>query len=279
MDSSDDEHKPSSVYLVIAIILAVLIFLNVLIGVVYLLIPKECLDCHGAAYRRRAAAAGAEDGGGFYHRARRGTQHGYEVARSIYISGAQGQQVTIINGIVEVDDELDAWAYWATDSEETLRGIPLNTAQPQYQPQSRYEMHSTDASIAVRATPGNNVMISDYNYGHCDEQDAPEMQLTSDGIITGVSNQESLALDLAGYDAPPPMESAPERAVTRPPLARSIDVYPPPPHTPSTVRTWGRDSDATIRPVIESPRREVGGARDKRYSRQIQGEGWLVEDM
>jgi hypothetical protein len=178
-----------------------------------------------------------------------------------------------------VDDELDAWAYWATDSEETLRGIPLNAAQPQYQRQSRHDMPNNDAAIAARATPSGTAMVADYDYGHSYEQDAPEMQLTSDSIITGVSSQTGLVLDLAGYDAPPLMESAPERAVTRPPLARSIDVYPPPPHTPSTVRTWGRDSDATIRPVVESPRREVGGARDKRYSRQIQGEGWLVEDM
>lgn len=279
MASSYDEHKPASIYLVIAIILAVLIFLNVLLGVVYLLIPKECLDCHGAAYRRRAAAAAAaaEDGSGFYHRARRGP-HGYEMARSIYISGSQGQQVTIINGIVEVDDELDAWAYWATDSEETLRGIPLNTAQPQYQRQSQYDMHNDDVAvvaIAARATPTATVMASDYDYRHSYEQDAPEMQLTSDGIVTGTPNQRGLVLDLAGYDAQPPMESVPERAVTRAPLARSIDVFPPPPQTPSTVRTWGRDSDATIRPVVESPRREVGGARDKRYSRQAQGEDCL----
>lgn len=275
MASSDDEHKPASVYLVIAIILAVLIFLNILLGIVYLLIPKECFDCQGAAYRRRvAAAAAAEDGGGFYHRARRGA-HGYEVARSIYISGSQGQQVTIINGIVEVDDEIDAWAYWATDSEETLRGIPLNTAQPQYQRQSRYGMQNNDAAIAARTTPTATAMVSDYDYHHSYEQDAPEMQLTSDGIVTMMPNQGDLVLGLAGYDALSPMEAVPERAVTRPPLARSIDVYPPPPQTPSTVRTWGRDSDATIRPVVESPRREIGEARDKRYSRQVQGEDCL----
>lgn len=269
--ASSDEHKPATVYLVIAIILAVLIFLNILLGVVYLLIPKDCFDCQGAAYRRRvAAAAAAEDGGGFYQRARRGP-HGYEVARSIYISGSQGQQVTIINGIVEVDDEIDAWAYWATDSEETLHGIPLNNAQPQYQRQSQYEMHN-DAAITARTTPTANAMVSDYDYRHSYEQDAPEMQLTSDGIVTMMPIQGDLVLGLAGYDSLSPMEAVPERAFTRPPLARSIDVYPPPPHTPSTVRTWGRDSDATIRPVVESPRREVAGARDKRYSRQLQSE-------
>ncbi|KAM0461558.1 hypothetical protein ACHAPV_004264 [Trichoderma viride] len=277
MASSDDEHKPASVYLVIAIILAVLIFLNILLGLVYLIIPKECFDCQGAAYRRRAAAAAAaatEDGGGFYHRARRGPHHGYEVARSIYISGSQGQQVTIINGIVEVDDEIDAWAYWATDSEETLHGIPLHTAQPQYQRQSQYDMHD-DAVIAARTTPTATVMVPDYDYRHSYEQDAPEMQLTSEGLVARISNERGLILDLAGYETHSPMESVPERAVTRPPLARSIDVYPPPPQTPSTVRTWGRDSDATIRPVVESPRREVVGARDKRYSRQVQGEDCL----
>ncbi|KAK1244184.1 hypothetical protein MKX08_002322 [Trichoderma sp. CBMAI-0020] len=273
--ASDDEHKSSSVYLVIAIILAVLIFLNILLGVIYLLIPKECFDCQGAVYHRRAAAAAAaEDGGGFYHRARRGPHHGYEVARSIYISGSQGQQVTIINGIVEVDDELDAWAYWATDSEETLHGIPLNTAQPQYQRQSGYDVHG-NAVIAATTTPTVNTMVPNYDYRHSYEQDAPEMQLTSNGLVTRIPNEGGLILDLAGYDAQPPMESVPERAFTRPPLARSIDVYPPPPHTASTVRTWGRDSDATIRPVVESPRREVAGARDKRYSRQMQGEDCL----
>lgn len=273
MTSSVDERKPATVYLVIAIILAVLIFLNVLLGVVYLLIPKECFDCQGAACRRRAAAAAAEDGGGVYHRARRGP-HGYEAARSIYISGLQGQQVTIINGIVEVDDEVDAWAYWATDSEETLRGIPLSTAQPQYQRQSRYDMHN-DAAITARTTPTATVMVSDYEYRNSYEQDAPEMQLTSGGIVTMMPNQGDVVIGLVGYDAQSSMESVPERAVTRPPLARSIDVYPPPPHTPSTVRTWGRDSDATIRPVVESPRREVAGTRDKRYSRQVQGEDCL----
>ncbi|KAL7896770.1 hypothetical protein HDV63DRAFT_411141 [Trichoderma sp. SZMC 28014] len=272
MTSSADERKPATVYLVIAIILAVLIFLNVLLGVVYLLIPKECFDCQGAVHGRRAAAAAAEDGGGFYHRARRGP-HGYEAARSIYISGSQGQQVTIINGIVEVDDEVDAWAYWATDSEETLRGIPLSSTQPQYQRQSQYDAH--DAAIAARATPTATAMVSDYDYRNSYEQDAPEMQLTSDGIVTMMPNQGDVVLGLVGYDAQPPMGSMPERAVTRPPLARSIDVYPPPPHTPSTVRTWGRDSDATIRPVVESPRREVAAARDKRYSRQVLGEDCL----
>ncbi|UKZ93408.1 uncharacterized protein TrAFT101_008322 [Trichoderma asperellum] len=272
MASADDNHKPVSVHLVIAIILAVLIFLNILIGIVYLLIPKDWLECHGAAHRRAAAAA--EDGGGFYHRARRNPHHGYHVARSIYISGSEGQQVTIINGVVEVDDELDAWAYWATDSEETLRGIPLNTAQPQYQPQNQYGMHN-DGVIAARATPAGTVMASNYDYRHSYEQDAPEMQLTSDGIITSTPGQRGLVLDLAGYDVQPPMESAPDRVVTRAPLARNIDVFPPPPHTPSTVRTWGRDSDATIRPVVESPRREIAGARDKRNSRQAQREECL----
>lgn len=271
MSSADDEHKPVSVHLVIAIILAVLIFLNILLGVIYLLIPKEWLNCHGAAYRRRAAAAGAEDGGGFYHRARRNPPHGYEVTRSIYISGSEGQHVTIINGIVQVDDEFDAWAYWATDSEETLRGIPLNAAQPQYQRQPRYDVHD-DAVIGARTTPTGTITASEYDYRHSYEQDAPEMQLTSDGIITNTNNQRGLVLDLAGYGTQPPMESAPERVVTRAPLARSIDVFPPPSHTPSTVRTWGRDSDATIRPVVESPRREVAGMRDTRYSRQAQSE-------
>ncbi|KAL6897559.1 hypothetical protein GGI43DRAFT_428691 [Trichoderma evansii] len=274
MSSSDDEHKPVSIHLVIAIILAVLIFLNILLGIVYLLIPKEWLDCHGAAHRRRAAAAAAEDGGGFYHRARRNPPHGYEVTRSIYISGSEGQHVTIINGIVEVDEEFDAWAYWATDSEETLRGIPLNTAQSQYQRQPQYDMHN-DAVIAARATPTGTITASEYDYRHNYEQDAPEMQLTSDGIVTSIPNQRGLVLDLAGYDAQSPMESAPERVVTRAPLARNIDVFPPPPQTPSTVRTWGRDSDATIRPVVESPRREIATARDKRYSRQAQGEECL----
>ncbi|KAL7919788.1 hypothetical protein ACQKWADRAFT_315396 [Trichoderma austrokoningii] len=277
--ASDDEHKPGTAYLVIAIVMAVLIFLNILIGMVYLLIPKEFFDCQGAAYRRRrAAAAAAEDDGGFYHRVHRGPLHGYEITRSIYISGSQGQQVTIINGIVEMDDDLDAWAYWGTDSEETLRGIPpVNTAQPQpqYQRQSQYDMHNDDAVIAARVAPTDPVMATDYDYRRGYEQDAPVMQLTSDGIVTRIPNERGLILDLTGYDAPLPMDAIPERAVTRPPLARTIDVYPPPPQTPSTVRTWGRDSDATIRPVVESPRREVGEMRDKRYSRQAQGEECL----
>lgn len=275
MASSDDDHKPVSIHLVIAIILAVLIFLNVLLGVIYLLMPKEWLNCHGAAHHRRsaAAAAAAEDGGGFYHRARRNPHRGYEAARSIYISGSEGQQITIINGIVEVDEDFDAWAYWATDSEETLRGIPLNTAQPQYERQPQYDMHS-DAVIAARdtATPTGTVVASNYDYRHSYEQDALEMQLTSEGIIASTPNQRGLVLDLEGYDAQPPMESAPEPVVTRAPLARSIDVFPPLPQTPSTVRTWGRDSDATIRPVVESPRREIARAREKRYSRQVQSE-------
>lgn len=36
---------------------------------------------------------------------------------SICNSGFEGPQVTVINGIVEVDDDFDPWVYWATDLE------------------------------------------------------------------------------------------------------------------------------------------------------------------
>jgi hypothetical protein len=180
--------------------------------------------------------------------------------RSIYISGSQGQQVTIINGIVEVDDDFDAWAYWATDSEETLTGIPLNTQRHQHQ----YGMHN-DGAVAANTMPSGNIRTSVYDdqRGY-EQQSSPAMELTSDGIITRNPGAGGL-LDLTGYESESPMEPMVERVVTRAPLARNIDILPPP-QTPSTVRTWGRDSDATIRAVVESPRREVPGSREKRYS-------------
>ncbi|KAM0264262.1 hypothetical protein ACHAQJ_000751 [Trichoderma viride] len=274
MASPDDQHKSISIHLVIAIILAIFIFLNVLLGIVYLLIPKDCINCHGTALHQAAESGDSE--GGFYHRGRHNPYCGYEMRRSIYISGSEGQQVTIINGIVEVDDDFDAWAYWATDSEETLRGIPLNTQhQHEHELQSQYGMYSQGIDAASGTTPSRTTRASEYNHRHSHGQgNSPAMELTSDGIITRTAGSRGLILDLAGYESEPPMESIVERVVTRAPLARSIDVFPPPPQTPSTVRTWGRDSDATIRAVVESPRREVAGAKEKRYSAR-EGEEYL----
>lgn len=249
-----DEPKSFSVYLILAIIIAIIFFLNILLGIAYLLIPKDCIRCRTDQEPPRHYPQGY-------------TPRGYNL-RSIYVSGSHGQQVTIINGFVEVDDDFDAWAYWATDSEETLRGIPVH-AQPQPQRQPQYGLRS-DAGPVGAVAPGG-----EYGYQH----HAERMELTTDGVVARVpGHRDAAGFGYAGSDFEPPMEFASERAVPRHPLARSTDIdygLQPQSQSPApTVRTWGRDSDATIRAVVESPRREAAGVRPKSY----RAEGYSMND-
>ncbi|KAL7941781.1 hypothetical protein V8C42DRAFT_360499 [Trichoderma barbatum] len=254
-----EDHRPSTVFFVIAIIMAVLVFLNILIGIAYLLIPKDCIRCRPENQ----------------HTARR-NPHGNAPSqtynlRSIFVSGSHGRRVTIINGFVEVDDDFDAWAYWATDSEETLRGIPMHNQpqtqtqpQAQYQPQSQvqrqYGLHRDAGVVAARP------FAAEYGYQHHNER----MEVPPNGVVTRVpAHRTSSGFAFTDYDFEPPMEYSADRSTSlnSHPLARGNDVgvemhqQSPAP----TVRTWGRDSDATIRAVVENPRRDVGGSRPKSY--------------
>ncbi|KAL7915398.1 hypothetical protein GGI35DRAFT_475073 [Trichoderma velutinum] len=243
--------RPSTAYLIVAIIMAVLIFLNILIGIAYLLIPKDCIRC----------------GPEIQQPPRRNLNNiapAYSL-RSIFVSGSNGRRVAIINGFVEVDDDFDAWTYWATDSEETLRGIPIhsqsqrqNQTQVQSQSQHQYGLHR-DVGI-INARPS----AAEYGYQHHNER----MEIPLDGTVARVpAHRTSGGFAFTEYDFEPPMEYVPEQAVTRHshPLARNNEIYiGPQPQTPTpTVRTWGRDSDATIRAVVENPRMSVGGSRPK----------------
>ncbi|KAL7956669.1 hypothetical protein V8C34DRAFT_306349 [Trichoderma compactum] len=253
--------RPSTVFLVIAIIMAVLIFLNILIGIAYLLIPKDCIRC------------GPEN----QQPPRRNLNNiapAYSL-RSIFVSGSHGRRVAIINGFVEVDDDFDAWAYWATDSEETLRGIPIhsqpqpqsqNQVQSQAQPQQYpYGLDRDAGMVSTRPSAAGN------GYQHHNERVGIPLQ----GTVARVpAHRTSGGFAFTEYDFEPPMEYASERATPlhSHPLARGNDMdVGQLPQTPTpTVRTWGRDSDATIRAVVENPRRDVGGSRPKSYRSEEQ---------
>ncbi|KAL7791372.1 hypothetical protein V8C37DRAFT_155569 [Trichoderma ceciliae] len=243
----DDEKKSLSIHLVIAIVVAILIFLNILIGIAYLLIPKDCIRCRGPAARYQSSAA---SDGHLHHRGHC-PRHGYEM-RSIYFSGSEGRQVTIINGIVEVDDDFDAWAYWATDSEETLRGVPLN---------ARHQYNENEVLVVGMTAPDPALGIAE-RYAEDEGRGWYRAENSPDGIVAGSPGSGELGAGLAGYDSEPRMDFARERMIARARLARSVDG-PPPPQSPPTVRTWGRDSDATIRAVVESPRREMVGSKNE----------------
>ncbi|RFU76040.1 hypothetical protein TARUN_6201 [Trichoderma arundinaceum] len=236
-----DDHKSSPIHLILAIAIAILIFLNVLLGIAYLLIPKDCLRGHPSASPTEDSLHPR------HHYGARYPPRGYEM-RSFYVAGPEGRQVAIINGFVQVDDDFDAWAYWATDSEETLRGIPLNTSQ-------QYGIHN-----------GQRVAVSDeyaYQQRQRHAQESSTVEFASDSIVTRVPGQRGVVVGLsaAGYEFEQPMEFASQRAVARAPPVHGVEA-PPAVHSP-TVRTWGRDSDATIRAVVESPRREVAGLKEK----------------
>ncbi|KAL6806997.1 hypothetical protein GGI42DRAFT_366731 [Trichoderma sp. SZMC 28013] len=257
--------RPSTVYLVIAIIMAVLIFLNILIGIAYLLIPKDCMRC------------GPEN-----QQPPRRTLNNLAPAyslRSIFVSGSHGRRVAIINGFVEVDDDFDAWAYWATDSEETLRGIPTHSqSQPQGQNQVQSQAQSQQYQYGLHRDAGAGIVstrpsAAEYGYQHHNER----MEIPLEGTVARIpAHRTSGGFAFTEYDFEPPMEYAAERAASRlsHPLARGneIDVGPLPQTPTPTVRTWGRDSDATIRAVVENPRMSVGGSRPKSYRSEGQAE-------
>ncbi|KAL6691516.1 hypothetical protein J3F84DRAFT_397601 [Trichoderma pleuroticola] len=244
--------RPSTVYLVIAIIMAVLIFLNILIGIAYLLIPKDCIRCGPESQQPP-------------RRGLNSISPAYSL-RSIFVSGSHGRRVAIINGFVEVDDDFDAWAYWATDSEETLRGLPSHSQsqdQSQVQVQSQqypYGLHRDEGIVSTRPS------AAEYGYQHHNER----MEIPLQGTVARIpAHRTSGGFAFTEYDFEPPMEYAADRAASRHshPLARGneIDIGQLPQTPTPTVRTWGRDSDATIRAVVENPRRDVGGSRPKSY--------------
>ncbi|KAK4082815.1 uncharacterized protein Triagg1_1705 [Trichoderma aggressivum f. europaeum] len=245
--------RPSTVFLVIAIIMAVLIFLNILIGIAYLLIPKDCIRCgpDGQPPRRPLTSLAPA----------------YSL-RSIFVSGSRGRRVAIINGFVEVDDDFDAWAYWATDSEETLRGIP---AHSQSQPQGQNQVQSQQYPYGLHRDAGAGIVstrasAAGYGYQHHDQR----MGIPLEGTVARVpDHRTSGGFAFTEYDFEPAMEYAAERAtpLRSHPLARGneIDIGQLPQTPTPTVRTWGRDSDATIRAVVENPRMSVGGSRPKSY--------------
>ncbi|UKZ45967.1 hypothetical protein TrVGV298_000163 [Trichoderma virens] len=219
--------RPSTAYLIVAIIMAVLIFLNVLIGIAFLLIPKDCTRCRPENQQpaRRNPFNIAQ---------------GYSL-RSIFVSGSHGRRVAFINGFVEVDDDFDAWAYWATDSEETLRG-------------NSYPLSASDAgsSSGSGSEPHHN----------------ERMEIPRDGTVARIpAHRTDGGFAFTEYEFEQPMQYATDPAVSRHshPLAQGNEVdFGPHSQSPApTVRTWGRDSDATIRAVVENPRRDVGGSRPK----------------
>ncbi|PNP57043.1 hypothetical protein THARTR1_02885 [Trichoderma harzianum] len=234
--------RPSTVCLVIAIIMAVLIFLNILIGIAYLLIPKDCIRCGPESQQppRRGLNSIAP---------------AYSL-RSIFVSGSHGRRVAIINGFVEVDDDFDAWAYWATDSEETLRGLPSHS---QSQDQVQSQVQSQQYPYGLHRDEGAGIVSTRL----C-------RRIPLQGTVARIpAHRTSGGFAFTEYDLEPPMEYAADRAASRHshPLARGneIDIGQLPQTPTPTVRTWGRDSDATIRAVVENPRRDVGGSRPKSY--------------
>ncbi|KAL7933960.1 hypothetical protein V8C35DRAFT_280279 [Trichoderma chlorosporum] len=251
--------RPSTGYLIVAIIMAVLVFLNILIGIAYLLIPKDCLRCGPESPNQQVPRRNAN-----------GMAQAYSL-RSIFVSGSQGRRVAFINGFVEVDDDFDAWAYWATDSEETLRGIPIDArpqsqaqtqvqSQRQSQSQNQYGLHRDAGVVSTRPS------AAEYGYQHHSER----MEMPQNGTVARVpAYRTSGGFAFTEYDLEPPMEYAVEQAASRHshPLARGNEVdFGPAQQSPApTVRTWGRDSDATIRAVVENPRRDAGGSRPKSY--------------
>ncbi|UKZ72564.1 hypothetical protein TrVFT333_000196 [Trichoderma virens FT-333] len=241
--------RPSTAYLIVAIIMAVLIFLNVLIGIAFLLIPKDCTRCRPENQQP----------------ARRNPfniTQGYSL-RSIFVSGSHGRRVAFINGFVEVDDDFDAWAYWATDSEETLRGIPIHSlpqtqVQAQAQAQNQYGLHGDAGVVSTRPS------ATEYGYQHHNER----MEIPRDGTVARVpAHRTDGGFAFTEYDFEQPMQYATDPAVSRHshPLAQGnkVDFGQHSQSPAPTVRTWGRDSDATIRAVVENPRRDVAGSRPK----------------
>ncbi|PTB69297.1 hypothetical protein BBK36DRAFT_1186683, partial [Trichoderma citrinoviride] len=267
----DDKKEVSPVWFAIAVVMAVLFLLNILMAAIWVLLPDDLcfppFSAHEAAlraarYRRPQAYA--------Y------TAQSYYSLRSVYVDGSRARQVTVFNGYVETDEDFDAWAYWATDSEETLGTSAFPRLQSQSQSLARsaqtqgqfqyYRQHDLLSTASSAGTGSASVSASsgrDIGY-----QRNERAQLPSTNTLTDARYQAArTALGLADYNPEPRMEASSDGAPPRySQLPREVNfnmqhprVYPYP-QTPPPVRTWGHGSTATIRPVVESHRREAGAA-------------------
>ncbi|EGR49637.1 uncharacterized protein TRIREDRAFT_106604 [Trichoderma reesei QM6a] len=270
----EEEKEVSPVWFAIAVTMAVFFLFNVLMAIIWVLLPDDL--CFPPFSAHQAALRAAR-----YHnrpQAYAYTAQSYYSLRSVYVDGSRSRQVTVFNGYVETDEDFDAWAYWATDSEETLgnsafgrlqsqsQSLRSGQTQGQFQYYRQHDLHS-NAGTAVTGSAASSTRGLGYHRNERAQLPSPASTLTG-----ARGHAARLALGIRPeYNPEPRMEASPDGAPPRySQLPREVHcslhprVYPYP-QTPPPVRTWGHGSAATIRPVVENHRRETGASQDKVY--------------
>ncbi|KAL6879274.1 hypothetical protein J3F83DRAFT_768505 [Trichoderma novae-zelandiae] len=267
----EEEKKVSPVWFAIAVVMAVFFLLNVVMAVIWVLLPDDLCFPPFSAHEAALRAARYRLQG--YARQEYIAQSYYSL-RSVYVDGSRARQVTVFNGYVETDEDFDAWAYWATDSEETLGNHAYRQLQSQSQlrtaqSQGQFQYYRQNDLPSNASTAAAGSASSSREYG-CRRNE--RAQLPSANAATGARTQAArIAMGLSEYNPEPRMEPSPDGAPPRySQLPREVNfnmrprVYPYP-QTPAPVRTWGHGSAATIRPVVEDHRREAGASQPRGY--------------
>ncbi|TFA98906.1 hypothetical protein CCMA1212_009379 [Trichoderma ghanense] len=266
----EEEQEVSPVWFAIAVVMAVFFLFNILMAIIWVLLPDDLCFPPFSAHQAALRAARYRPQAYAY------TAQSYYSLLSVYVDGSRSRQVTVFNGYVETDEDLDGWAYWATDSEETLGNAAFGRLQAQaqarlgsgqtqgqFQYYRQHDLHS-NASTAVTGSASSGREIG--------YQRNERAQLPSASAVTGARDQAArIGLGMVEYDPEPRMEPCPDGAPPRYsqiPREVNFSMHPrvyPYPQTPPPVRTWGHGSAATIRPVVENHRRETGASQTKEY--------------
>lgn len=269
----EEEKEVSPVWFAITVTMAVFFLFNVLMAAIWVLLPDDLcfppFSAHQAALRAARYRSRLPQAHVYY------TAQSYYSLRSVYVDGSRSRQVTVFNGYVETDEDFDAWAYWATDSEETLGGSAFGRRLHQSQSQSQsLRSGQTQAQFQyyrqhdLHSTAGSSARETGYQLPSSSSSSAAS-------IVTGARGHAArLALGMRSeYNPEPRMESSPNEAppprYSQIPREVNCGLHPrayPYPQTPPPVRTWGHGgSTATIRPVVENHRRETGASQTEGY--------------